>query len=207
MRGGARRQAPQASAATSRRRSGATPIAAHTALQKSVSMPMHRLTVCLRVKILKMPTRLSAISQAMLNDRIQYCPRATGTLIADHCTAKAEAPSSMTARHEAKGDQAAPRALLRGIRKCLAKDGVYVAQDIKASRHVHLNKDHPFGTLIYTIACMHCMPVSLARGGEDLGAMWGRETAERYMREAGFRSVVVHELPHDPMNYDHVCRP
>jgi SAM-dependent methyltransferase len=104
-------------------------------------------------------------------------------------------------------DQARPKALLRGIHRSLAEGGVYLAQDIKGSSHHHLNRDHPFGTLTYTVSCMHCMTVSLAQGGEGLGAMWGRETAERYFREAGFRSVEVHELPHDPTNYYYVCRP
>ncbi len=104
-------------------------------------------------------------------------------------------------------DQARPLAVLRGICRSLADDGVYLAQDIKGSSHHHLNRDHPFGTMIYTISCMHCMTVSLAQGGEGLGAMWGRETAERYMREAGFGTVEVHELPHDPMNYYYVMRP
>ena len=104
-------------------------------------------------------------------------------------------------------DQARPMAVLRGIRRSLADGGVYLAQDVKGSSHHHLNRDHPLGTLIYTVSCMHCMTVSLAQGGEGLGAMWGRETAERYFREAGFGSVEVHELSHDPFNYFYVCRP
>jgi len=108
---------------------------------------------------------------------------------------------------DAVHDQARPLAVLRGIRRSLAEGGVYLAQDVKGSSHHHLNRDHPFGTLLYTFSCMHCMTVSLAQGGEGLGAMWGRETAERYFHEAGFRSVEVHELPHDPLNYYYVCRP
>ena len=108
---------------------------------------------------------------------------------------------------DAVHDQARPMAVLRGIRRSLAQDGVYLAQDIKGSSHHHLNRDHPFGTLMYTISCMHCMTVSLAQGGEGLGAMWGRETAERYFHDAGFSSVEVHELEHDPQNYYYVCRP
>ena len=76
--------------------------------------------------------------------------------------------------------------MLRGIRRSLADGGVYLAQDVKGSSHHHLNRDHPLGTLLYTMSCMHCMTVSLAQGGEGLGAMWGRETAERYFRDAGF---------------------
>jgi 2-polyprenyl-3-methyl-5-hydroxy-6-metoxy-1,4-benzoquinol methylase len=108
---------------------------------------------------------------------------------------------------DAVHDQANPRAVLRGIRLSLAPDGVYLAQDIKGSSHVHRNREHPVGTLLYTISCMHCMTVSLAQNGEGLGAMWGRERAEELMREAGFRSIEVHELPHDFQNYYYVCRP
>jgi len=86
-------------------------------------------------------------------------------------------------------------------------DGVYLAQDIKGSSHVHLNRDHPLGTLLYTVPCMHCMTVSLAQNGAGLGAMWGREQAEELMRAAGFGTVAVHELPHDIQNYYYVCRP
>jgi 2-polyprenyl-3-methyl-5-hydroxy-6-metoxy-1,4-benzoquinol methylase len=105
-------------------------------------------------------------------------------------------------------DQGNPASMLRGIRRTLAKDGVYLAQDINGSSHVHRNCGHPIGTLIYTVSCMHCMTVSLAQeGGAGLGAMWGRETAERMFRDAGFGSVEVHELSHDIQNCYYVCRP
>jgi cyclopropane fatty-acyl-phospholipid synthase-like methyltransferase len=105
-------------------------------------------------------------------------------------------------------DQGQPASVLRGIHRSLAKDGVYIAQDINGSSHVHKNCGHPIGTLLYTVSCMHCMTVSLAQeGGQGLGAMWGRETALRMFREAGFGSVAVHELSHDIQNCYYVCRP
>ena len=105
-------------------------------------------------------------------------------------------------------DQGHPASVLRGIRRSLAKDGVYIAQDINGSSHVHKNCGHPIGTLLYTVSCMHCMTVSLAQdGGQGLGAMWGRETALRMFKEAGFGSVEVHELSHDIQNCYYVCRP
>jgi 2-polyprenyl-3-methyl-5-hydroxy-6-metoxy-1,4-benzoquinol methylase len=107
---------------------------------------------------------------------------------------------------DAVHDQANPRAVLRGIRASLAPNGIYLAQDIKGSSHVHLNREHPVGTFLYTISCMHCMTVSLAQDGEGLGAMWGREKAEELMREAGFNAIEVHELSHDIQNYYYVCR-
>ena len=104
-------------------------------------------------------------------------------------------------------DQANPLAVLTGIRRALKPVGVYIAQDIQGSSHHHGDRDHPLGTLLYTISCMHCMSVSLAQGGEGLGAMWGREKAEAYCYQAGFRSVEVHELQHDIQNFYYVCRP
>lgn len=79
-------------------------------------------------------------------------------------------------------------------------------QDIDASRHPAKNTDHPLGPLLYTISCMHCMTVSLAQGGLGLGAVWGRETAEEMLREAGFTRVTVNRLVHDVQNCYFVVR-
>lgn len=108
---------------------------------------------------------------------------------------------------DAVHDQKEPLAVLRGIRSALADDGVYLAQDIKGSSHHHADRGHPIGPLLYTISCLHCMTVSLAQGGEGLGAMWGREKALEYFDAAGFSNIKVHELDHDFQNYWYVCRP
>lgn len=109
---------------------------------------------------------------------------------------------------DAVHDQGNPRAMVRGIRNTLAADGVYLAQDIKGSSHVHENCDHPIGPMLYTVSCMHCMTVSLAQeNGEGLGAMWGRQKAIEIFSEAGFATVDVEELEHDIQNYYYICRP
>ena len=108
---------------------------------------------------------------------------------------------------DAVHDQARPLALLRGIRRSLARDGVYLMQDIQGSSHVHENIDHPGGPLLYMISCMHCMTVSLAQGGDGLGAMWGEQKARELLAEAGFSAVEVHLLEHDPFNAYFVVRP
>ena len=82
-------------------------------------------------------------------------------------------------------DQAKPLSVLKGIRRTLKPEGVYLMQDIKASSHVANNIGHPIGTLLYTISCMHCMTVSLAQGGEGLGAMWGEERTLRVPADRG----------------------
>jgi SAM-dependent methyltransferase len=121
-------------------------------------------------------------------------------------TAEADAFDFVTT-FDAVHDQARPLALLIGIRRTLGPNGVYLAQDIKGSSHHHGDLDHPLGPLLYTLSCMHCMSVSLAQGGEGLGAMWGRETALDYFHKAGFADVRVNELSHDVQNYYYVCRP
>lgn len=107
---------------------------------------------------------------------------------------------------DAVHDQADPAALLRGIARSLAPDGVYLMQDIRASSHVHENLDHPLGTFLYTISCTHCMPVSLAQGGAGLGTMWGRQRALAMLAEAGLGRVEIHELDHDVQNDFYVAR-
>ena len=97
-------------------------------------------------------------------------------------------------------DQAKPLNLLKGIHRTLKSDGVYLMQDISGTSHVHKDIDHPIGTFLYSISCMHCMTVSLAQGGEGLGAMWGEEKTREYLQRAGFRSVTTHKLTHDIQN-------
>jgi 2-polyprenyl-3-methyl-5-hydroxy-6-metoxy-1,4-benzoquinol methylase len=97
-------------------------------------------------------------------------------------------------------DQADPAGVLRCIHQMLKPDGVFLMQDIDTSSHLQKNIEHPLGTFLYTISCMHCMTVSLSQGGAGLGTCWGTELAEKMLREAGFRHVDIHRLPHDLMN-------
>ncbi len=114
-------------------------------------------------------------------------------------TAKPEAFDFITT-FDAIHDQGQPLNVLKGIRRALKKDGVYLMQDINGSSHVHKDIDHPVGTFLYTASCMHCMTVSLAQGGEGLGTMWGEEKTREYLAKAGFGSITTHRLAHDIMN-------
>jgi 2-polyprenyl-3-methyl-5-hydroxy-6-metoxy-1,4-benzoquinol methylase len=103
-------------------------------------------------------------------------------------------------------DQAKPQKVLRGIYRALKPDGTYLMQDISGTSHVHEDIQHPIGTFLYTVSCMHCMTVSLAQGGEGLGAMWGEEKTREYLQRAGFRSIATHKLAHDIQNNWYVVR-
>ncbi len=103
-------------------------------------------------------------------------------------------------------DQANPAAVLRGIYRALQSDGTFLMQDIDSSSHLHKNLEHPLGTFLYTISCMHCMTVSLAQGGQGLGTCWGVELAEEMLRDAGFTQIDIHRLEHDVFNCFFVVR-
>jgi 2-polyprenyl-3-methyl-5-hydroxy-6-metoxy-1,4-benzoquinol methylase len=105
-----------------------------------------------------------------------------------------------TTTFDAIHDQARPLRVLKGIHRALRPDGVYLMQDISGTSHVDRDVEHPLGPLLYTISCMHCMTVSLAQGGEGLGAMWGEEKTREYLVNAGFRSIATHRLAHDIQN-------
>jgi len=103
-------------------------------------------------------------------------------------------------------DQAKPDVVLREIVAALRPGGTFLMQDILASSHLENNIDNPLAPLLYSISTMHCMSVSLAQGGAGLGTCWGRETAEKMLREAGLRDIVIEKLPHDDMNYYYIAR-
>ena len=101
---------------------------------------------------------------------------------------------------DAVHDQKDPEGLIKGLYGALRSGGLYLMQDIAGSEALENNMEFPMAAYLYTISLMHCMPVSLGQGGAGLGTMWGWETAERMLNEAGFATIERHTLPHDPMN-------
>ena len=112
----------------------------------------------------------------------------------------------LIASFDAVHDQKDPEGLVRGLKASLRPGGIYLMQDIAGSARLENNIDFPMASLLYAISCLHCTPVSLGQGGAGLGTMWGWETAEAMLKDAGFVSVDRHILPHDPMNVWFVSR-
>jgi SAM-dependent methyltransferase len=107
---------------------------------------------------------------------------------------------------DAVHDQKDPQGLIRSLHDALRPGGVYLMQDIGGSARLENNLEFPMASLLYAVSCAHCTPVSIAQGGPGLGTMWGWETAEAFLRAAGFARVTRHVLDHDPMNVWFVAR-
>jgi SAM-dependent methyltransferase len=117
-----------------------------------------------------------------------------------------EAEFDLVTAFDAIHDQAHPATVLEQIRRSLRPGGTFLMVDIRAQSNLEDNLDLPWASFLYAISLVHCMSVSLGQGGDGLGTVWGVQTAERMVREAGFTDVVVNELEEDPFNAYFVAR-
>ncbi|MDZ7726885.1 MAG: class I SAM-dependent methyltransferase [Dehalococcoidia bacterium] len=107
---------------------------------------------------------------------------------------------------DAVHDQADPAGMLATAYRILRPGGYYLCADIAASSDVANNIDHPMAPMLYGISLNHCMTVSLAQGGEGLGAVWGQEKAVEMLGNAGFVDIEVRQVEGDILNNYYVCR-
>lgn len=112
----------------------------------------------------------------------------------------------LTTSFDAVHDTRHPHLLLKAVHRALGPGGVHLMQDIGGSAKLEQNAEFPFAAFLYAVSCVHCTPVSLAQDGDGLGTMWGWETAEAMLRQAGFRQPSRTVLAHDPMNVWFVFR-
>ncbi|MFG2096954.1 class I SAM-dependent methyltransferase [Streptomyces sp. NPDC048612] len=103
-------------------------------------------------------------------------------------------------------DLARPARTLAAVAQGLRADGVFLMGDVAASSELSENVGHPLGPTLYALSVFYCMTVSLAEGGAGLGTVWGRQTALRMLREAGFGEVATREVPGDILNVYYVAR-
>lgn len=78
-----------------------------------------------------------------------------------------------------------PSGGLASVRRSVVEGGAVLLVEPNAEALVDDNL-HPMGALLYGMSALHCVPVGLHDDGEGVGACWGPERAERYVREAGF---------------------
>jgi SAM-dependent methyltransferase len=107
---------------------------------------------------------------------------------------------------DAVHDQRDPQDLIRRIARALKPSGTYLMQDIGGSVRLENNLDFPMASLFYAISLTHCTPISIGQGGQGIGTMWGWETAQEMLHNAGFNNIERNVLPHDPTNVWFVSR-
>jgi ubiquinone/menaquinone biosynthesis C-methylase UbiE len=125
--------------------------------------------------------------------------------VADVTNLAVESRFDLITAFDAVHDQREPETVLRSVREALAPTGIFLMIEFKFNSDVHENIGNPFAPLYYGISLMHCTTVSLASGGPGLGAVWGAQTANRMLAEAGFGDVTVVDAPR-PQNSIFVCR-
>lgn len=104
-------------------------------------------------------------------------------------------------------DQAHPATVLSQIAEHLDPDeGTFLMIDMRASSNLENNLDIPWAPFLYAVSTMHCMTVSLALDGDGLGTVWGVETAQRMLAEAGFSDVRMSSVPEDFINAYYTAR-
>jgi SAM-dependent methyltransferase len=103
-------------------------------------------------------------------------------------------------------EQAAPALALERIAAALRPDGVLLVQDAAGAGSVDEDAARPLATFRYTLSCLHSTSVSLAAGGNGLGAMRGERRVRCMLAGAGFGSVETRSLPHDRTHLYYVAR-
>jgi 2-polyprenyl-3-methyl-5-hydroxy-6-metoxy-1,4-benzoquinol methylase len=85
-------------------------------------------------------------------------------------------------------DMAHPRTALAAIHRMIKPDGAFLWSEADVGARLEDNLS-PIGRTMYGASTMHCMTVSLAQGGEGLGAAISEELASNLAAEAGFTSL------------------
>ena len=120
--------------------------------------------------------------------------------VADAAALNQDPSFDLVTTFDAIHDQAKPKDALAGIFAMLRPGGSYLCVEPKASSVLEENLEDPMAPFMYTISTMHCMTVSLAYGGDGLGAAWGHQLATEYLNNAGFKDIKVEGIRHDPGN-------
>ena len=102
-------------------------------------------------------------------------------------------------------DLAAPVQTLKEVHSLLKPDGTVFVVEPKAADRLEDNQ-HPVATMFYGFSIFHCMTQSLARGGPGLGTCMGPATAEKLLKEAGFRGFQVLDVK-SQVNLFYAARP
>ncbi len=141
--------------------------------------------------------------QAIETARKRAADRGLGNVsfeVADAAKLAQQREFDLVTTFDAIHDQAHPATVLAAIHRMLRPGGTYLCVEPKASSELSEMLDEPMAPFLYTISTMHCMQVSLAYGGEGLGAAWGEQKTIEYLKKAGFAEIEVTGVREDRAN-------
>ncbi|PZC48477.1 MAG: DNA-binding response regulator, NarL/FixJ family [Chloroflexi bacterium] len=84
-----------------------------------------------------------------------------------------------------------PAKIVAAIARIIAPQGLFIATEIAASSRLERNLGLPLIEVMYDLSLMHCVPHSVASGGEGLGALWGQEATRALLEAAGLSVQIV----------------
>ncbi len=126
--------------------------------------------------------------------------------VADAAEIDLESRFDLVTTFDAIHDQSRPAEVLAAIHRMLRPGGTYLCVEPKASSELGDMLDEPMAPFLYTMSTMHCMQVSLAYGGNGLGAAWGHQQATEYLTDAGFADIEVTGVREDRANSFFIAR-
>ena len=126
--------------------------------------------------------------------------------VADAAQLDLDSRFDLVTTFDAIHDQSHPAEVLAGIHRMLRPGGTYLCVEPKASSDLADMIDEPTAPFLFTMSAMHCMQVSLAYGGNGLGAAWGHQVAKQYLADAGFVDTEMTTVREDRANNFFISR-
>jgi SAM-dependent methyltransferase len=105
-------------------------------------------------------------------------------------------------------DMPRPVEAIAAIRRTIRDDGVWLVKEIRSGATWEANQRNPVLAMLYGTSVATCMSSALSEpGGAGLGTLGlPKELAERWCRDTGFETFVVHDFD-DPANLYYEVRP
>ncbi|VDM49413.1 unnamed protein product [Toxocara canis] len=103
-------------------------------------------------------------------------------------------------------DQTRPDLSLKEIYRVLKPGGLFSMVEVDGTGNVYKDKQNDYSKFIYGISLFHCLPVgSDSEEALSLGAAWGRERAQKLLRDAGFTKIDIVPTPFFRSNILYMC--
>jgi SAM-dependent methyltransferase len=90
-------------------------------------------------------------------------------------------------------DPAHPDAALAALARALRPAGTFVMREVRGVAQLERDAAHPLAPFLYAVSCLHGAAAPPGAGSCE-------QTLRRRLAAAGFASVEVHTLPHDPIH-------